>query len=46
MVCGRLPYGEDADDPYVIYKQIMKKKLTFPAFYKNEQGKNLIKTLL
>lgn len=46
MVCGKLPYGDDVDDPYVIYKDIMKNKLSFPSFYGNEKGKNLIRTLL
>ena len=33
MVCGKLPYGDDIDDPYVIYKSIVKEKLNFPQFY-------------
>ena len=23
MVCGKLPYGDDLEDPYAIYKQIL-----------------------
>lgn len=23
MVCGKLPYGDDSDDPMAIYKSIM-----------------------
>ena len=46
MVCGKLPYGDDLEDPYDIYRLIIKSKLKFPAFYENEKGKNLIRMLL
>lgn len=23
MVCGKLPYGDDLEDPYTVYKEIM-----------------------
>ena len=46
MVCGNLPYGEDLDDPYDIYKEIQKGDISFPKFYKDTKGKDLIKRLL
>ena len=39
MVCGKLPYGENFNDPVDIYKQIIKTKLKFPKYYKDEIGK-------
>lgn len=30
FMCGYVPFGEDADDPYEIYEQIIKKELEFP----------------
>ena len=46
MVCGRLPYGDEVDDPYAIYKFIIKERLSFPNFYTNQKGKNLMNRLL
>lgn len=30
LVCGSLPYGDDTDDPYEIYKATIKKEVSFP----------------
>ena len=46
MVCGKLPYGENLNDPVDIYKEIVKTKLKFPKYYKDEAGKQLMKKLL
>lgn len=46
MLCGRLPYGDNLEDPYAIYRLIVKTKLVFPKFYQDEKGKNLMKMLL
>lgn len=29
FMCGCLPFGEEAEDPYEIYEEIIKKKLVF-----------------
>lgn len=42
MVCGKLPFGEDLDDPYAIYKQISAEKIQYPNYYYNKKGKALI----
>ncbi len=42
MVCGRLPFGEDFDDPYLIYKEIMGQKIQYPSYYYSKKGKALI----
>ena len=46
MVCGKLPYGENLSDPVDIYKEIVKTKLKFPKYYKDQAGKELMKKLL
>lgn len=46
MVCGKLPFGEDFDDPYLIYKEIMGQKIQYPKYYYSKRGKNLIEKLL
>ncbi len=33
MVCGKLPYGENVNDPVDIYKEIIKTKLKFPKYF-------------
>lgn len=42
MVCGKLPFGEEYDDPYLIYKEIMNGKINYPNYYYNNRGKQLI----
>ena len=47
MVCGKLPYGDDLEDPIDIYNEIqINKELTFPQFYKDREGKEMIRRLL
>jgi cGMP-dependent protein kinase len=35
-MCGMVPFAEDAEDPYEIYEEIIKKPITFPAFLKDK----------
>jgi len=42
MVCGKLPFGEEYDDPYLIYKEITNGKINYPNYYYNNRGKQLI----
>ena len=45
--CGRVPFGNDSDDPLVIYKSILVDDITFPGFVsKDTQFKNLMKQML
>lgn len=32
FVVGRVPFGEDQEDPYVVYQMILKSDLTFPTY--------------
>ncbi len=46
FISGYVPYGEEAEDPYEIYDDIMKKPLTFPNYVNDEKGKTFIEQLL
>jgi cGMP-dependent protein kinase len=50
MICGVVPFGEDVDDPYEVYKIIMAgKKVQYPPILNKSshtQAKNLIQQLL
>lgn len=46
FMCGELPYGEDLDNPFDIYKEIMNKVLTFPSFVKDKESKKIMLQLL
>lgn len=49
LMCGLVPFGETANDPLEIYKEILNSKVKFPSFFnKNENTKviDLITTLL
>lgn len=48
FMVGYLPFGDNADDPFEVYKAILGSKLDFPGYFeKNEQkAKNLIEQLL
>lgn len=30
FMCGYVPFGEDAEDPYEIYEEIIKSKINYP----------------
>ena len=44
--CEVLPFGNKSDDPFDIYQQIMKKKLSFPSKMKDEGAKVFLRQLL
>ena len=47
MVCGRLPFGNDADDPYQILDEVANGgEPTFPQDYEDPSGMHLILELL
>ena len=45
---GDLPFGGDNDmpDPLEVYKRILTGRLEFPVFYKDDQGKDLMRKML
>jgi len=46
LVCVKLPFGDDFDQAFQIYDAVKTVPLTFPDFYREKQGRQLIKGLL
>ncbi|KAL4509200.1 hypothetical protein ABPG72_018131 [Tetrahymena utriculariae] len=46
FMCGYVPFAEEAEDPYEIYEEIIKKEIQFPAYMKDAVGKQLMLQLL
>lgn len=46
FVCGNLPYGEDSDDPYTIYQDIMKNPIKYPTYMTDKTAKGIIEQLM
>lgn len=46
FMCGFVPFAEDADDPYEIYEEIIKKDIQFPAYMKDAGAKSIMTQLL
>ena len=44
--CGRLPFGEELEDPMDVYMAVAKDELIFPKFVKDELFINLMKKML
>lgn len=42
FICGGLPFGEEAEDPFDIYQEIIKKKLSYPAYMSDKTAKTFI----
>jgi cGMP-dependent protein kinase len=45
-MCGMVPFGEEAEDPYEIYEEIIKKELSYPNYLKDKKAKKLMDQLL
>ena len=44
--CGKLPFGEDYDDPLDIYQAVSKEELSFPNFVHDEKFMMLMNKML
>ena len=42
FMCGYVPFGDDAEDPYDIYQDIMSKNLSYPSYMKDKKAIKLI----
>ena len=42
FICGGLPFGEEAEDPFDIYQDIIKKSITYPSYMADKTAKSLI----
>lgn len=45
-MCGMVPYGEDANDPYEIYEEIIKQDLNYPTYVKDKLAKTMMAQLI
>ncbi|CAD8190052.1 unnamed protein product [Paramecium octaurelia] len=46
FICGGLPFGEEAEDPFEIYKEIIKKPISYPHFMSDKSAKPFIEQLM
>jgi cGMP-dependent protein kinase len=49
FMCGLVPFGEDSEDPYEVYKLITSQSLLYPTYFNNQENKDakaVIKQLL
>jgi len=46
FMCGRLPFGEEAEDPYEIYEEIIKSPIIYPTYFKDRKARKLIDQLV
>lgn len=46
FMCGMVPYGEDCEDPYEIYEEVIKKSLKFPNYVDDKKAKTFMCQLL
>lgn len=47
FVCGKLPFGDEEEDPYKIYRKVVEETLTYPSYIKeNLESKGVIAQLL
>lgn len=41
-----VPFGEECEDPYEIYEEVIKKSLKFPNYVEDKKAKKLMEQLL
>ena len=46
LFCGKVPFGEDCEDPMDIYRAVSKEELSFPSFVHDGQFMELISKML
>lgn len=46
FMCGMVPFGEEAEDPYEIYEDIITKPIKYPSYLKDKKAKRLMDQLI
>lgn len=46
FICGGLPFGEEAEDPFDIYQEIIKKNITYPPYMADKTAKSFIEQMM
>ena len=42
FMCGLVPFGEDSENPFEVYKLITSQNLMYPPYFKNRGAKKII----
>jgi cGMP-dependent protein kinase len=42
FMCGYVPFGEEAEDPFDIYEDIVKKQIVFPTYLEDRRARKLM----
>ena len=42
FICGMVPFGEQSNSPYDIFEEIIKKKVYYPNYMKDEKARLLM----
>lgn len=45
-MCGMVPFGEEAEDPYEIYEEIITRPIKYPTYLKDKKAKRLMDQLI
>ena len=45
-MCGFVPFGEEAEDPFDIYEEIIKKNISYPNYLEDKRAKKFMEQLL
>ena len=46
FMCGMVPFGEEAEDPFSIYEEVIMGDLKFPSYHQDKKAQKLIRQLL
>nr|CAD79354.1 cGMP-dependent protein kinase [Paramecium tetraurelia] len=46
FMCGGVPFGEELEDPYQIYEEIMNTQIKYPTFLKDRHAKKFMEQLM
>lgn len=46
FICGGLPFGEEAEDPFEIYNEIVKKDISYPTYMSDKTAQPFIAQLM
>jgi len=46
FMCGMVPFGEEAEDPYEIYEEIITKPIKYPSYVKDKKARKIMDQLI
>jgi cGMP-dependent protein kinase len=45
FMCGMVPFGDECEEPYDVYQQVISQKLSFPSYFYVPKNKNAAKMM-